>query len=81
MLGLYPGVCVCVCVCVCALHNMLSPCKIWLTSSPFRQTITMQFGILYFPMCGQGHFSLTNQTTEACVPHHDFLGYTKVDLF
>ena len=49
---------------VCALHHMLSPCKIWLTSSPFRQTITMQFGILYFPMCGQGHFSLTNQTTE-----------------
>ena len=64
--------------CVCVLHNMLSPCKIWLTSSPFRQTITMQSGTLYFPMCGQGHFSLTNQTTETCVPHHEFLGYSRV---
>jgi hypothetical protein len=66
MLGLYSG------VCVCALHYMLSPCKIWLTSSPSRQIINRQSGILYFPMCGQGQFSLTNQRTEPVFPIRSF---------
>jgi hypothetical protein len=44
------------------------------------QTITMQSVFLHFPMCGQGHFIVANQTIEACIPHHDFLGYSRVDL-